>query len=416
MPETLEDRLARKAQAGMTPAPTPATPMAGAPLSLEDRLRQKSLAGGAAPPIPPPPGGQTDTQPGFWESAWKQVNPVPMIQSLRELGQQSGQEQEELAKQYPGYWERQPHEIAREARTVAKVAGGMVKGLFYDLPREVASEVSKGQYRTAAGTTAGVVAPFLLGAGLKKILPATAQLPKAAAGLQKAEQAYTDVRAGLPTIAPEALQSETAAAGQRALTGAYKTRQGLQESARQAARAKYSDYEKALTHPNNVAPPGLQLKEGVFEPDAQGNLVMKKPPVLTTTPFNSPVETAPFRTELEQLIEHDVRSPFPAGSPIRKFLDAMGPAKGYDYVQFDDLKKALGKLSVYADPKGGLRDPYQGMARQIIDKAHPILMDKLKDIARESECSYQESQWPPCQRGTRNGLSIVQHSRSYPLS
>ena len=207
---------------------------------------------------------------------------------------------------------------------------------------------------------------------------------KAAKGVQKAETAYADVRSQLPTVPPEELKAGTAEAGQRALTGAYQTREGLRESARLAAKGKYSDYEKALTHPNNVAPPGLQLKEGVFEPDAQGNLVMKKPPVLTTTPFNSPVETAPFRTELEQLIEHDARSPFPAGHPIRKFLDAMGPAKGYDYIQFDDLKKALGKLSVYADPKGGLRDPYQGMARQIIEKAHPILMDKLKDIARES--------------------------------
>lgn len=393
---TLEERLAQKAQAGAAPAAAP-TAAPDAPLSLEDRLRQKTLAPAIKPPpamggVPPHP---VDTPGIGLKSAWEQINPVAAVQGLMNARQQIQAEREEFARTHPSVIEQQLH----EGMTGLKVAGGMVKGLFYDLPKQIGTDIGERRYWKAGGTVVGTVAPLLVGAGVKKLLPATPKLPKGAAGLQKAEQAFTDVRAGLPTVAPEALQTQTGEAAQRALTGAYRTRQGLQESARLAARAKYSDYEKALTHPKNVAPPGLELRPAEFVTDAEGNQVMSKPALRTTTPFNSPVETAPFRAELEQLIEHDQRSPFPAGHPIRKFLDSLGVekpgvttagpepalAKGYQYVQFDDLKKALGKLSVYADPKGGLRDPYQGLAQQIISKAHPVLESKLKDIARESK-------------------------------
>ena len=142
MADPMEDAMTRRAavRAGAQAAapgvqPAPATASDAPAMSMEDAMvaRAKARAGGGAPPIPPPPvgdrGGQTDTQPGFWQSAWKQeINPVPMIQALRELGQQSGQEQEELAKQLPWLPGTQPHEIAREAQNSSEGCGGNGQG------------------------------------------------------------------------------------------------------------------------------------------------------------------------------------------------------------------------------------------------------------------------------------------------
>ena len=426
MPETLEDRLARKAQAGATPAPTTATPMAGAPLSLEDRLRQKSLAGSAAPVIPPPPGGgQTDTQPGFWSKTYdatlrpfvdqpgQNIGGIiggvigapgylggPAGQAYRigitALGGATGQAVEDFIREAflkekfttPQEWERQ----FKAAMNMAAAAGG----------GELMNAAAQQYARLGAKGALKWLGSKIPGSGIEPPVPA-ATPPPPVPGLQqhiqgpmnvapayttpkltKAEQTYSDVRAKLPAVSAGTLKAQTEAGAEAALSKAYVEREGLRQAARRAPQKVYSIYDKAVSHPANLADPGLELKPAEFTKNAAGETVMTKPAVKTTTPFNSPVETAPFRTELEQLIEHDKYSPFPAGSPIRKFLDALGPEKGYDYVQFDTLKKALGKLSVYADPGLKLADPDQRLARQIISDSRQPLLDKLNDIAERS--------------------------------
>ncbi len=413
---TLEERMqqlaAARQQQGAT-VPDASTPDAApAEMSLEDRMKRLAATRDTAPVVPPPPTAAptsgTSAQPeGFWKKAWKQIDPFAAVKGLFDARAQIAKAREEFNRANPNasFIDRQLF----EGKLLKDMAVGMGMSVV-DLIKEVGSDIGSGNYAGAAGTVTGVVAPALVGAGIKRAFPKKLKLTAAGrrerdleaarrnaqevadaaarqahgAKIAQAQQAqaaaasqYQAVRSTLPTQPIATTRSAAQTAGEQGLASAYQRYEGTRQAGRQAAQRRYATYESAITHPNNKVPKGeLTLKPEVIGPD--GEVLAEA--VKNLEDWNSPVSTAPFKEELAGLIQRDTASPFRAGSPIRKFLDALGENKGYDYIEFDTLKKAVGKLSTFARTEGPAT-PDQRLARIIVEKINPILRQELKKIA-----------------------------------
>lgn len=398
---------ARARQAAPAPA-APTTPTVPPPPSVTpqptvsndffaDVATDPRIQKSAAPPATPPPGTTQPTEPGFLKGLWSMIDPIAMAKGIGEATAAEQQERESYAAEHPGLLNaplRTLHGLGQDVKAFT----GMATAPFH-MAADIYWDAKQGRWATAAGKTVGAVGPMLLGARGAKVPKVRAAVRAAKVG-QKAEREFQAMRQTLPGGTPADAQALAAETAKGELVGAYKQYEGARQSARQAAQARYGRYEKALSHPKNVEPPGLVIRDAVT--NLEGDII--KPAVTTKAPWRAPVETEPFRTELQELIDLNNKGMFPAGHPIKKFFEALGgdmefdpmtgevtniPKGGYKYVQFDDMKKALGKLSTFADSKGGPATPYQYLARQILDKARPVMMDKLKQIAKNTKVKGQ---------------------------
>lgn len=385
-----DPRIQKAKGLAQAPAPQAGPPPVAQPASsgdfFADAAGDPRVQKSAVPPIvPPPTGDQQD--PGFWKAAWNEINPIPAIQGLMDTRRQLGVAKDEYMKTHSGVL----GELGWEANAVGQIGKGLLTGTI-DKVKEIGADVGAGRYRTAAGKVTGIVGPALVGGAVRKFLPATPKLPKPVAAANKAtkeaEAAYTSMRGKLPSTPGPVLQTEAKQAGKAGMRGAYEQFEGARQAAREAAKGRYAIYDKALAHPaNTIKASELELKPASFKLDVDGNLRQVTPAITNTTPWHSPVKVDAFKGPLEELVDHDLRfkGAFGPGHPVRQFLDILGDQKGYDYIEFDRLKKGLGKLSKFARTEGKPATMEQLLAHKILDKARPVMMDELKKLAKASK-------------------------------
>jgi hypothetical protein len=387
-----------------TPNPADAiTPPEAAPQGTSFESALEALRSGqAATPEPPPNPADyqraleerklnQEENPGFGEKFMRQVrpllHPIDTAGQIWEASKAVDRERAEYAKTHPGFWEQQKH----KAKQIGIGISDAAKALVVDLPAEVYWDAKRGRWASAAGTIAGFAAPMVVGGALKAVIPKIPIPPKIAAAGRAAEEAYTAARSKLPAVTTEAAQKTAATTTRRASAQIYSQWQNLRKRARDIAQRHYKEYDEVLNHPANEAPAGFKLREELLDPD--GNVI--KPAVIADAPVKSPVPTAPYVKELEELIDADRNGIFPAGHPIKEFLKAIDNTivrdvegnivsvtkGGLDYIPHQDLKNALGELAVYADSAGLPSDPFKRLAIQIRSKAKPILEAQVVDLA-----------------------------------
>jgi len=353
---------------------------------IADSRVQKSSA---PPPVPPP-----SNDPGFFGAAWgelKQLNPVTAVKGIVEAGKNISEARKEYAKTHPSRVDQELY----EGKLLWNTALGMAEGVT-DKAKEIYWDLKQGRVSTGAGKVAGIAAPFAAGLGVKKLIPATAKLPKQARTAQKAtteaEAAYQGMRGTLPTTPIATSKAQTAAAGRTIQAGAWERREGARLKAHQISRKRFKVVDEVINHPSNVEGPGFAVREAITNPTT-GDIIREAD--VLDTPIATPVHTGPFRAQYEALIDADRTSPFPAGHPIRKFIDSVNPqakfdaegnpikisSKGYDYISFKNLDDALGELSLYTGKEGVSANRYMGLAKQLLKMAEPIMEEKLRDAA-----------------------------------